>query len=34
MISCIQTTAMRWKFPTFSGQPVLIAQKLTLTPKT
>lgn len=34
MTSCIQTAAMRWKFPTFSGQPVVIAQKITLTPKT
>jgi hypothetical protein len=34
MNSCIQTAAMRWKFPTFSGQPVVIAQKITLTPKT
>ena len=32
MTSCIRTAAMRWKFPTFGGQPVSIEQKLTLTP--
>jgi len=34
MTSCFQTTAMRWKFPTFGGEPVVVAQKVTLTPKT
>jgi hypothetical protein len=32
MTSCIRTAAMRWKFPTFSGEAVTIEQKLTLTP--
>lgn len=32
MTSCIKNTAMRWKFPTFAGEPVTIEQKLTLTP--
>ena len=34
MTSCIKTAALRWKFPTFSGEPVVISQKVTLTPKT
>jgi hypothetical protein len=34
MTSCIKTAAARWKFPTFQGQPVVISQKVTLTPKT
>jgi hypothetical protein len=34
MTSCIQTAAMRWKFPAFGGQPVVVAQRITLTPKT
>jgi regulator of replication initiation timing len=34
MTSCLQTAAMRWKFPTFGGEPVVVAQKVTLTPKT
>jgi hypothetical protein len=34
MTSCIKTAALRWKFPTFSGEPVTISQKVTLTPKT
>jgi hypothetical protein len=34
MTSCFQTAAMRWKFPTFGGEPVVVAQKVTLTPKT
>jgi hypothetical protein len=34
MTSCFQTAAMRWKFPTFGGEPVMVAQKVTLTPKT
>ncbi|MGO9666769.1 MAG: AgmX/PglI C-terminal domain-containing protein [Polyangia bacterium] len=34
MTSCFQTAAMRWKFPPFGGEPVVVAQKVTLTPKT
>jgi hypothetical protein len=34
MTSCIKTAAMHWKFPTFQGEPVVISQKVTLTPKT
>lgn len=34
MISCIRTAAMRWKFPSFSGEPVVVSQRITLTPKT
>jgi len=34
MTSCFQTAAMRWKFPTFGGDSVVVAQKVTLTPKT
>lgn len=34
MSACIETAALRWKFPPFGGQPVVIAQKITLTPKT
>jgi hypothetical protein len=34
MTKCIKTTIGRWKFPTFTGHPVTIEQKLTLTPKT
>jgi hypothetical protein len=34
MTSCFQTAAMRWKFPTFGGESVVVAQKVTLTPKT
>ncbi len=34
MTECFQTTAMRWKFPPFAGEPVVVAQKITLTPKT
>ena len=34
MTSCFQTAAMRWKFPTFGGEPVVVAQRVTLTPKT
>jgi hypothetical protein len=34
MTLCFQTAAMRWKFPTFGGEPVVVAQKVTLTPKT
>jgi hypothetical protein len=32
MTSCMKTAAMRWKFPTFAGEPVTIEQKITLTP--
>jgi hypothetical protein len=32
MTACIKTAAMRWKFPTFSGNPVTVEQKITLTP--
>ena len=32
MTSCIKNTAMRWKFPTFAGNSVVVEQKLTLTP--
>jgi hypothetical protein len=31
---CVRTTVARWKFPPFAGQPVVVTQKLTLTPKT
>ncbi|HEY2903702.1 MAG TPA: AgmX/PglI C-terminal domain-containing protein [Polyangia bacterium] len=31
---CFRTTALHWKFPTFSGTAVTIEQKLKLTPKT
>ena len=34
MTSCFQAAAMRWRFPTFGGDPVVVAQKVTLTPKT
>ena len=34
MTSCFQTAAMRWKFPPFGGEPVVVAQRVTLTPKT
>jgi D-alanyl-D-alanine dipeptidase len=34
MTQCFKTTALRWKFPTFTGTAVTIEQKLTLTPKT
>jgi hypothetical protein len=34
MTECFQTTAMKWKFPPFAGEPVVVAQKVTLTPKT
>jgi outer membrane murein-binding lipoprotein Lpp len=33
MTECIRTSVARWRFPTFSGDPVVVAQKLTLTPK-
>lgn len=34
MSECVRTTVARWKFPPFAGEPVVVAQKLTLTPKT
>jgi hypothetical protein len=34
MTSCIKTAAMHWKFPSFQGEPVVLTQKVTLTPKT
>jgi hypothetical protein len=34
MTECFQTAAMRWKFPPFAGESVVVAQKVTLTPKT
>jgi hypothetical protein len=34
MTACIKTAAARWKFPAFQGEPVVISQKVTLTPKT
>ena len=34
MTECFQNTAMRWKFPQFAGEPVVVAQKVTITPKT
>jgi hypothetical protein len=34
MTGCIRTTVARWKFPPFAGESVVVAQKLTLTPKT
>jgi hypothetical protein len=34
LTECVRTTVSRWKFPPFAGEPVVVAQKLTLTPKT
>jgi len=34
MTECIRTTVAHWKFPPFAGESVVVAQKLTLTPKT
>jgi hypothetical protein len=34
MTECVRTTVARWKFPPFSGESVVVTQKLTLTPKT
>ena len=34
MTECIRTTVSHWKFPPFAGESVVVAQKLTLTPKT
>jgi hypothetical protein len=33
LTECVRTTVSRWKFPPFAGEPVVVAQKLTLTPK-
>lgn len=33
MAECVRSTVTHWKFPPFSGEPVVVAQKLTLTPK-
>ncbi len=33
LTECVRTTVARWKFPPFAGEPVVVAQKLTLTPK-
>lgn len=34
LTECVRTTVSRWKFPPFAGQPVVVTQRLTLTPKT
>jgi hypothetical protein len=34
MTECIRSTVGHWKFPPFAGEPVVVAQRLTLTPKT
>lgn len=34
LTECVRTTVARWKFPPFAGESVVVAQKLTLTPKT
>ncbi len=34
LTECVRTTVAHWKFPPFSGEAVVVAQKLTLTPKT
>jgi uncharacterized Zn ribbon protein len=34
LTECVRTTVARWKFPPFAGEPVVVTQKLTLTPKT
>lgn len=34
MTTCIKTAALRWKFPAFQGESVVLSQKITLTPKT
>lgn len=34
MTECVRTAVSRWKFPPFAGESVVIAQRLTLTPKT
>ena len=33
MTECVRATVEHWKFPPFSGEPVVVAQRLTLTPK-
>jgi hypothetical protein len=34
MTECMRSTVVRWRFPPFAGESVVVAQKLTLTPKT
>jgi hypothetical protein len=34
LTECVRTTVSRWKFPPFAGEPVVVTQRLTLTPKT
>jgi hypothetical protein len=34
LTDCVRTTVARWKFPPFAGEPVVVTQRLTLTPKT
>jgi outer membrane murein-binding lipoprotein Lpp len=34
LTDCVRTTVVRWKFPPFAGDSVVVTQKLTLTPKT
>lgn len=34
LTACIKQVAQRWKFPTFSGEPVVLEQKITLKPLT
>ena len=34
MLECVRMAVTRWKFPPFAGEPVVVTQKLTLTPKT
>ncbi len=33
MLECVRSTVTRWKFPPFTGEAVVVAQRLTLTPK-
>jgi hypothetical protein len=33
MIDCMKKAIMRWRFPTFSGQPVGVESPITLTPR-
>jgi hypothetical protein len=34
LTECVRTTVARWRFPPFAGEPVVVTQRLTLTPKT
>jgi hypothetical protein len=34
MTECMRSTVARWRFPPFAGESVVVAQRLTLTPKT